>query len=168
MRACRLIIPLLFLIASCKTASVSTNNETSYEEDLSYLRPSVSNEEINEVVSDTAKSTSENSFVGQNIKPQLDSLNKIIIERNKQVEYIDGYTIQVYTGNNRNAASEARDKVLEIDDSMNPTISYYQPSCKVKVGQYVNKLQAHKILESLKPHFPRVLLLPERIKVNYE
>jgi septal ring-binding cell division protein DamX len=88
--------------------------------------------------------------------------------RNQTVKYIDGYTIQIYTGNDRNEADQAKEQALSLDVALNPTISYYQPSYKVKVGQYATRLEAHKTYESLKKQFPRALLVPERIKVNYE
>ncbi|MFY0599604.1 MAG: hypothetical protein JXR03_08020 [Cyclobacteriaceae bacterium] len=169
MRAYRLVFLFLISLAACKPTKVATDSGNAYEEDLSYLRPDISSIDVKpESQLDSARLVTTNVDPEYDIKASLDSLNLIIIERNKSVNYVDGYTIQVYTGNDRTLATETLDAVNEYDDSLNPEISYYQPTFKVKVGHYTNKLQAHKVYETLKPHFPRALLVPERIKVNYE
>ncbi|MEO9475046.1 MAG: SPOR domain-containing protein [Cyclobacteriaceae bacterium] len=160
----------LFMVTlwGCKTSSVTSSSEDLYQEDLSGLRPELAPAVT--VIPEDSSTTDiepENSMIA-GIKSELDSVNQIITERNKSVRYVDGYTIQVYIGNNREMASEARDLVISLDESLSPDISYYQPTYKVKVGQYTNRLEAHKIYESLKPHFRRAVVVPERIRVNYE
>jgi predicted Zn-dependent protease len=167
MRAYRLIIPVLVLLVSCKSASVVTNTNDIYEEDLSYLRPDLA-PPFEQVVSGPLDETLVKVEFVDTLKPKLDSLNEIIIERNKGNSYVDGYVIQIYNGNDREAAAEAQNLMLELDPSLNPVTAYYQPTYKVKVGQYTNRLEAHKVYESLKPHFPRATMIPERIKVKYE
>lgn len=166
MRAYRLIIVLFILVTSCKTANLQTSDASSYEEDLSHLRPDISSDEKEEIKptiisNDTVASNNE-------LKIALDSVNSIIVKRNKSIAYIEGYTVQVYSGYDRDAASAAKSLIERLDESFEAEITYYQPTYKVKVGEYTNKLEGHKALESLKPHFPRALLLPARIKMNYE
>lgn len=166
MRAHRLIIPFLVLIIGCKSSNVTTSSTNVYEEDLSYLRPDLSvTENLVEEKADTAQVIAE--YVDL-LKPKLDSLNEIIIERNKTNGAIDGYVIQIYNGNDREAAAAAQELAMELDSTLSPVTSYYQPTYKVKVGQYSNRLEAHKVFESLKPHFPRATMIPERIKIKYE
>lgn len=160
----------LFIVAlwGCKTSNVTSSSKDLYQEDLSGLRPELVPAVANSPEDTSSVDTEQESSTIAGIKAELDSINQIIIERNKSVRYIDGYTIQVYTGNNREMASEARDLVISLDETLTPDISYYQPTYKVKVGQYINRLEAHKTFESLKPHFPRAVVVPERIRVNYE
>jgi hypothetical protein len=135
-----------------------------YKEDLAYLRPSLS-EEIAEVP-ETPKLN--NTLPTGHLKTELDSVNQIIISNNRAQRYVDGYTIQIYTGNDREAATEAMNKAMSIDPQLDPQIQYYQPSYKVKAGQYINRLEAHEVFERLKVEFPLALLIPERIRVDYD
>lgn len=163
-----LVIVCLCGLLGCKTSSVTKKTTPGeYAEDLSYLRPDLSTE----VTTDTAQVSQEigvsTAYAG-NIKSELDSVNQIIIAKNEEQPYIDGFTIQIYTGNDRQAANEARSTALMIDPSLNPVISYHQPGYKVKVGQYTDRLKAHKVFTSLKEQFPLALLIPERIKLTYD
>ena len=103
-----------------------------------------------------------------NIKAELDSVDVIIAERNKSIKYADGFTIQIYTGNDRTEADQASDQARLIFPDMMPQISYYQPTYKVKVGQFTNRLVAHERFEEIKKTFPKALLIPERIRINNE
>jgi septal ring-binding cell division protein DamX len=168
MRNYRLIIFAIMLgMWGCKTSQTATSSGSAvYEEDLSALRPDLT---VVKVPSELpVKPVSNKEIESLSISTELDSVNKMMAVRNQTVKYIDGYTIQIYTGNDRNEADQAKEQALSLDVALNPTISYYQPSYKVKVGQYATRLEAHKTYESLKKQFPRALLVPERIKVNYE
>ncbi|XOV92891.1 MAG: SPOR domain-containing protein [Bacteroidota bacterium] len=153
---------------SCKTTVVSTSSTDTYKEDLSVLRPDLSVNKELEKQSETIPSASLNTTPDLSIKAELDSINKIIIQRNSEKKYIDGYTIQIYTGNDNEAAREAKDRTIDLFPDLEPVISYNQPTFKVKVGSYQNRLEAHKIFESLKEEFPYALLIPERIPIKYE
>lgn len=172
MRASRLLIFVITLTGlsyGCKTSTSTTRGTTdAYREDLSVLRPDlkVINADTSEV--DSSKAMSATEPIRGHIKYELDSVNRIIIAQNKVRKYVDGFTIQVYTGSDRDKAYAAVGKVKELNPDLNPTIGYYQPSYKVKVGQYISKLEAHQIYESLRSEFPLALLIPERIPVDYD
>lgn len=173
MRASRLLIFAFVLAAaySCKTSSTTTKSSSkteSYREDLSVLRPDLKVIESDSSAVDESKVATRTEPIKGHLKYELDSVNQIIITQNKVRKYVDGYTIQVYTGNDRDKAYAAKSKVLEINPELNPSMHYYQPSYKVKVGQYVSKLEAHEIYESLRKEFPLALLIPERIPVDYD
>ncbi|MFH6984961.1 SPOR domain-containing protein [Marinoscillum luteum] len=163
----RVVIGLLLIgLIGCKTSSVPSSSEEVYKEDLAYLRPSLS-EEIAEVPEPETPKLNATLPTGH-LKTELDSVNQIIISNNRAQRYVDGYTIQIYTGNDREAATEAMNKAMSIDPQLDPQIQYYQPSYKVKAGQYINRLEAHEVFERLKVEFPLALLIPERIRVDYD
>lgn len=170
MRSTGSIILLLVMVTyGCKTSSVKTSSSSdveSYREDLSVLRPELEDDTTDSTAA-SPKVTGYSSLTGH-IKYELDSVNRIMIEQNRAKRYVDGFTIQVYTGNDRDAANEAVEKVNMLNTDLNPQIRYYQPNYKVKVGQYISKLEAHQIFESLKQEFPLALLIPERIPVDYD
>ena len=174
MRTSRLLIlgiVLAVVVNGCKTSSTTTKGSSSsetYREDLSVLRPDLKIIESNSDSIDATKVVSQGAPITGHLKYELDSVNQIIIAQNKVRKYVDGYTIQVYTGSDRDKAYAAKSKVLEINPDLEPTMHYIQPSYKVKVGQYVSKLEAHEIYESLRKEFPLALLIPERIPVDYD
>lgn len=173
MRGTRLlIIGLLAVLAyGCKTSSVkktsSTDTREAYSEDLSVLRPEVADSKFDTTTIDSSSVAGYGPISGH-IKYELDSVNSIITEQNRAKHYVDGFTIQVYTGNDRTAANDAVRRVNLINPDLDPKIRYVQPSYKVKVGQYISRLEAHEIFESLKDEFPLALLIPERIPVDYD
>ncbi len=156
----------LLTFSGCKTSKSTSSSTLVYEENLAVLRPDLTVEESED--KPIAAVGSKIEIDKLNISTQLDSVNQQIIVRNQSVRYKDGYTIQIYTGNSRDEADQAKALALIDDPSLKPVISYYQPSYKVKVGQFATRLEAHKTYESLKKQFPRALLVPERIRVNYE
>lgn len=157
---------LAFLI-SCKTSSV-TSTSFPYYENISRLRPDLNKKE--EKLKDTliALNTTTNARYTSDIKIELDSVNQIIIEHNKSQRFVDGYTIQIYTGADRQAANDARNRAASLFPELDPQISYAQPTYKVKVGQYVDHLEAYKVFESAKKEFPLALLIPERIIIRHD
>lgn len=158
----------LSMLIGCKSSSVSGKSApTEYKEELDHLRPDLEASEEEPETEPFSERDLTVNYVGD-IKEELDSVNQIIISRNREVRYEDGFTIQIYTGNNRQAANEAKEKALEINPELDPVITYHQPSYKVKVGQYIDRLRAHEVYETLKKEFPLALLIPERVKVDYD
>ena len=159
----------LIILFGCKASKVSTKTAPEeYTEELSTLRPDLTlSPGIDTVTMQSSTAMASYTFPG-NIRSELDSVNRIIIAKNTEQHYLDGFTIQIYTGNDRDAAYEARDKALLADPTLDPVISYHQPGYKVKVGQYTDRLQAHKVYTTLKTEFPLALLIPERIQVDYD
>jgi hypothetical protein len=148
----------------------TTSSSDSYSEDLSVLRPDLSalrlsDANVSEQESATAELYTDEDF---SIKSELDSVNKIIIRRNQEKRYTDGFTIQIYTGNSDESARAAKDSAEVKFPDLRPVISYNQPTFKVKVGAYYNRLDAHQVFEALKEEFPYALLIPERIPIRYE
>lgn len=165
-----LVIVIIWMtgMVGCKSSSVSGKSGPSeYKEELGHLRPNLDEvKEEPDAESFVEREVSVNYV--EPIKEELDSVNQIIIANNRQTRYEDGFTIQIYTGNDRQAANQAQERALIINPDLTPVISYHQPSYKVKVGEYLDRLEAHAVYEELKKEFPLALLIPERIKINYD
>jgi len=162
MRIDRLIIAFIVILASCKPVKVATSSSEGYKEDLSVNRPSlVSTPE--EPVDNGAKEIepAPKPLVGH-IKAEMDSINILIAQKNESIDYVGGFTIQVYTGLDRDEADQAYDLAMTLDQDLSPEITYRQPSYKVKVGHYTSRLEANEIFQSLKGYFPNALMIPER------
>ncbi len=141
-----------------------TSSVEAYSEDLSVHRPkfeSVDTEKDN-------NSEQQDSDV-QYPDPQYDvteTLNNVLdsIDRIKaNVTYVDGYTIQVYSGTNSEEAKIARGKVYTILDNASPSLKYDEPNFKVKVGRFYTRIEAQETYTQLKSKFPKSIIIPQRI-----
>ena len=165
------LIGLFLLIQGCKTSSVTSSSSDGYYENLSIHRP-VLEDTTNSLKEPVKQVSSVSTTPGieheLSIKNELDSINKMIIQRNSERKYVDGYTIQVYTGNDDQAGNRAKEHVELMFPALEPIISYRQPTFTVKVGSYQSRLEAHKVFESLKQDFPLAVLIPVRIEIIHE
>lgn len=155
-------------LAGCKTSSVTSSGTAVYDEELGHLRPEL--DPLKKKEEDTVRASAPHEMVAYrgHIRAELDSVNRLIAAQNEEQRYVNGYTIQIYTGNSREEANEARLTAMTLDAALEPVISYHQPGYKVKVGSYSDRLEAHKVYQSLKDEFPLALLIPERIKIDYD
>ncbi|WP_436517712.1 SPOR domain-containing protein [Ekhidna sp. To15] len=167
MRANRLII--LLLLVACK-ATTPSSSSSSYTEDLSIHRPVIMPTEEDDQQSDNSVEPQKEPYtpLSGHIKQELDSISKVAFEQNKEGRYVDGYVIQVYSGNSREAANQARSKMYEFFAELEPKVSYHQPNFRVKAGKFTNRLKANRVHQQVKEEFPRALLLPEKFLVKYE
>lgn len=167
MRFNRLVI--LSLLIACKATSTSTSTG-SYSEDLSIHRPVSSIELAEKEQPDTSDEVVQEKFQELNghIKAEMDSIAKIAYLENTTKRYVDGFVIQVYSGNSREDAYASRSKMYELFPELAPKLSYHQPSFRVKAGRFVDRLEAHRVYREVKQEFPRALLIPERFLATYE
>ena len=100
-------------------------------------------------------------IVNQKVNAVLDSIYKLNAHR----KVVPGYTIQVYSGLNREEASDTKARLSrELD--MRADMQYLQPKWRVRVGYYYNSLEAQKDLVRLKRSFPNSILVPESIPLR--
>jgi hypothetical protein len=100
-------------------------------------------------------------MVNQKVNAVLDSIDKL----NQLRKVVSGYTIQVYSGLNREEASDTKGRLSrELD--MRADMQYLQPKWRVRVGNYYNSLDAQKDLVRLKRSFPNAILVPESIPLR--
>lgn len=168
-------IPILSLCAlllqHCGITSSRIAASGVYDEDLSIYRDTIAasfNQKVFDV--DTALRASNVKRIdiipSQHIGYELDSVINIMIEARKDVKYLDGYTIQLYSGNDRYKASNIRASAAMLVQDVSPKISYEQPNYKVKFGQYFTRLEANVHYARLKKEFSRAVLVPARIPID--
>ncbi|MEO9869917.1 SPOR domain-containing protein [Ekhidna sp.] len=165
MRFNRLII--LITLVACK-ATTPTSSSGSYSEDLSVHRPAIESNEKPLEKSEQEIKTEPYAPLTGHIRQELDSIAKVAYSLNKEGRYVDGFVIQVYSGNDRNEANRTRSKMYELFADLQPKISYHQPNFRVKAGRFTNRLRANRIHQEVKEEFPRALLIPERFFLKYE
>ncbi|MBL7850633.1 MAG: SPOR domain-containing protein [Cyclobacteriaceae bacterium] len=153
----------LFILLVLASDVMGQKTRPYYHEDLYSLRP-----KLDEPVDSTAQreKLGEKRFVAatgnvnEKVDDVLDSINRFNITR----KFIEGYTIQIYSGQNREEAMNAKKKMTEV--GLNGALEYTQPKFRVRYGNYYSRLEAQKDLTRLKKNFPNAILVPEKILVR--
>ena len=157
---------LLIVALSVVSLSSLAQKTKPIQEDLAALRPHFT------APPDTAKHNSANVIrtapvvtprllVNDKINPVLDSINQLNLLR----KFIPGYTIQVYSGLNREESGNTRQR-LAVELGMRANMQYVQPKWRVWVGQYFTAIDAQKDLVMVKRTFPNAILVPESIYIR--
>jgi hypothetical protein len=172
MRTDRSLIYLFLLLTSiawgCKTASITTDSSDTYKEDLDRYLPSYS-DSLDQFTSSEPSTKRENIDVPptHDHTEKIDGLIMAMAETNGAINYIPGFTIQVYSGRSKQEAQQARQKIYAILPGVRPRTSYKEPNYKVRVGSYYTRLDAQTTLVKLKAAFPEsAILVPENIPIN--
>jgi hypothetical protein len=100
---------------------------------------------------------------GENI--YLDSLIDKNIEINKQKKTIDGFRIQLFSGNERNNANNIKTKFLRLYREQKAYITYQQPYFKIRVGDFRTKLEAKIFYNKIKVEFEECIIISDKINL---
>ena len=158
----RALIFILIFVVGCinKPPASSQYLEKGYFEALSFLRESpeknnVDSNNINEI------SIIEESKFNKEVENIY-----ITYENTPKNKYLNGYTIQIFSGLER----EKADSIFFTADSIYSELDIYtlydQPNYRVKVGKYFYRINANKALNKLINDFSEAIIVPERIKIN--
>ncbi len=169
---------MLGLYFGCSGSGNTPQNSSAYtvdyDEDLSVYRTSYdykANEE-NTVTPSKKPATGTRPEQTLNIDTditvtrELDNLLASVAEKNKNVKTIRGYTIQVYSGSNRERAEQVKRQVYHILPDSRPEIKFIPPNYRVQVGQFTEPLEAQKEFSQLKKEFPNAIISPDKIQIN--
>jgi hypothetical protein len=76
---------------------------------------------------------------------------------------INGYRVQIFTGENRKDAYNAQAKFQEEFPDIRTYIIYNEPNFKVRAGDFRTRLEAEKLEEELKKWFTGMFIISEKI-----
>jgi hypothetical protein len=161
------IVYYLLFMGCASTQSTTTGSSNKYSEDLSSLRP-VFEEPIDnttQLPQDDRKKTAyvEPRFtVNQQLHSVLDSIDRINAAR----KYVDGFTIQVYSGQKREDALNSKRTMDMALPELRAEMTYVQPTFRIKAGKYYTQLDAQKDFVEVKRYFPNAILIPEKISTD--
>ena len=160
---------ILFFASSCGTAIPGKTNTGShkkaYSEDLSGYRPEpfVAEEQPIDTLSLQTISDTISIEVSARLNTVLDSATNYA---SSTIKYIDGFTIQVYGGDDRAAAQNSRLALIRNFPLTEPRMVFEQPNYKVRVGKYYTRLEAQNLFIEVKQVFPKAILIPARINIK--
>lgn len=157
---------ILVLVTACSPRTLQTTSiDNNYHEDLSLFRPSYYQQEA-PLDAQTEKPFPTDVPIENDQTAQVDSLLEILTAQNQSLQYVQGFTVQIYSGNSRETASRARIDVFKVLMGFEPEVKYVQPNFKVNVGKFVDRLEAQWVYAQLKPEFPQAIIIPERIRIT--
>ena len=163
------IISIFSLAVWGCTPKLTSDTSQNYYEDLSIYRPFYPKTDTVKVekISD---STLANIIPKHHITDTLNAVLDSISILSQEIRYIDGYTVQIYSGSNREAANIASGKahtiLQEQKSNLRPKVSYKAPNFKVQVGKFYNTLNAHTVHAQLLRDFPNAIIVLKKFRIN--
>jgi hypothetical protein len=169
-----LLIPLSFLaLSGCsKKTTPGGASASDYREDLSSVRPRYAYVEPSIVKKSESKSSvAETSPKGSADKPlyvnkRLETVLDTMARQNKAIKYISGYRIQLYVGNVRQEADNAKAYIYQSFPDLNPYVSYSQPTYRVKAGDFMYRSDAEQYLEQIRAQYSSAVILADRVEIK--
>ncbi|AFL83459.1 hypothetical protein Belba_0811 [Belliella baltica DSM 15883] len=159
---------LIILLGSCKVIKKSgadADKYASYQEDLSESRISFP------ALDDQVKEESTEAFYEGSlaIDDDLDYAMRRFVEKNRSERYYSGYTVLVYSGVDRDAAFKTRNDLYRDFPEIKSEMQYQEPRYLVKVGKYINRIEAQANYNKLKESFPMTRIIQDRfVREGYE
>jgi SPOR domain len=151
------------------TQSPSKKNDKAVSEDLSQYRPrykSLSEPDIISTEKNTTMPSSTASDAPMHVNKRLDAILDTIAMHNKSIKFTNGFRIQIYVGNDRKAADDAKIYTYQKYPEIFPYLSYQQPIYKVKIGDFLNRMDAERYFTDIKDLYPSAMILPDRVEIK--
>jgi len=160
------VLGLAVYMVNCSPKLASTGDTKDYVEDVSTFRPSVPDLE-SEAIEKSNDGVERGPYVAptHDINDEMSVIMDSVIVHNREKTYIT-YTIQVYIGRSREEANQIREQVYRVMPDEKPNLAYKQPSYKVTVGKYYDRIEAYRTLNKLREEFPGAGLVLERNYMN--
>lgn len=163
-----LIVVWLVGCASPKSTTVSSSQGPGYSEDLSVLRPKVT------PVMETTGATQNTSDPKQTqyvepkyaVNKKLDTVLDSIDRQNLSRQYINGFTIQVYSGMKREEALNVKKNLTSALPEVPSEVEYAQPNFRVKVGKYFTRIDAQADYMAIKKYYPTAIVVPDKVAIH--
>ena len=78
--------------------------------------------------------------------------------------YFSGFTILVYSGLDRDLAFKTRNDLYSSLPDIRAEMQYQQPRYLVKVGKYINRIEALQLYGKIKEKFPAARIIQDRFQ----
>ena len=157
------------ILCGCKVQKPITN-QVAYSQDLTQYR--LHFEPIKEEITDNTLSENliqKGSDIPKNAETeQINGLIDQLSDSYKEITKTNGYRIQFYSGLSLDDAQatqrEARNKLYNFKDKV--FIIYTQPYYKVKMGNYVSRLEAYTVVKEVQKEFSSANVISDVISLR--
>lgn len=165
------VLVALVISMGCKPIRKTTTTASSdgkYSEDLSSLRPRVEEQPQENITTPDKIKRDPKAYVDTQftVNKQLDAVLDSIDQINLNRKYIEGYTIQVYSGINKDDALNVKKQLTLSAPNLTSEVQYEQPNFKVRSGRYYTRLEAQKDFNQIRKFFPAAIVVPGQIGIN--
>lgn len=150
------------------TQSPSKKNDATVNEDLSQYRPKYKSSVEQEIISTETKTMSSTTVTDAplHVNKRLDAILDTIAMHNKSIKFTNGFRIQIYVGNDRKSADDAKIYTYQKYPEIFPYLSFQQPIYKVKIGDFLSRMDAERYFSDIKDLYPSALILPDRVEIK--
>ena len=166
---------LLFGLGSCarniSSGSANSGALDSYSEDLSVVRPVPVIELKEEMVEEEAEvvKPEQKAFLTEGLSNENERIDKAISEiaaYNAIQTDAPGFRIQVFSGNNRGQFESAKGYLLQHFPELEIYESYSQPTYRIKVGDFLRRMDAEQYYSSLRSRFNSSKIMMETVNLQ--
>lgn len=177
-----LSLTLLFNACAGSRTSVSSSDYNAYDEDLKSVRPVYTTTSAPSgnagarpvpVPTNPAASTKkpENRRLSGpvealHVNRRLESVLDTIADKNRSVRYAPGFRVQVYVGTQRQEVESAKLLISQNFPELSPYLSYNQPTYKLKVGDFMRRMDADRYYTSIRQLIPSAQLQPDKVDIR--
>ncbi|MBN8823143.1 MULTISPECIES: SPOR domain-containing protein [unclassified Spirosoma] len=181
-----LVLSVLTISGCASSRSVSSGSSAvdynSYNEDLASVRPIYNPNPVSSTPT-TNRSTNPTTnptnaprrtdtrkpntpIEALHINRKLDLVLDTIATQNRSIRYAPGYRIQVYVGNQRQEAEAAKLLISQNFPELSPYLTYNQPTYKLKVGDFMRRLDAERYYSSIHRFVSSAQLQPDKVDIR--
>ncbi len=161
-----LIVLVLSSSVACITGikSNKARSVTSYSEDLSaYLPPEPADTTAEMATAGTTVAVDSTFFITARLNSALALVNSY---NTNKTRYIEGLTIQLYSGGERSSAKEVQLKAFRYFPESKPKIIFDQPNYKVRMEKFYSQLEAYPVYKKVQSKFAKAILVPTQIPAS--
>ena len=143
-----------------KTSASASKAKT---EDLSAYRP-----KFTPVADASGTTTSAATAIApsNHVNDRVAVLMDTIASTNRKIKYAQGFRILVYSGSQRETVTNIRKSIIRRVPEEKDYLSYKQPTYRLKVGDYFNRLEAQQVLQQIKDIAPQAIIVPDQINIR--
>lgn len=166
------LVGLILFVTGCssKVSTPGTTGVGKYSEDISLLRKTDavdSSKNSTPIKNPNAKKdpavyVEARHAINQSVDVVLDSIDRY----NLRQGVVDGFTIQLYSGVQRDEALNIKKQVATMLPNIDADLQFVQPNFRVRAGKYVSRVEAQKDYMTVKRYFPNAIVIPERIPIR--
>lgn len=166
-----LYILILFISTGCgiiniKKSGHNTSRFDSYSEDLAESRITFAELPEAKIPEDPRVGESRPGSGGA-VDSDLEEALAHFAQTKKEVPYYSGFTILVYSGLDRDLAFKTRNDLYSSFPDITAEMQYQQPRYLVKVGRYINRIEALHLFEDIKGKFPSARIIQDRFQTGF-
>jgi len=158
---------LVFATATSCVSTLKTNKSKSdniYSEDLASYLPQDVEDSVTVIIAKNENINLDSTLI---ITARLDSALQLVNNYNtERTRYVEGLTIQLYSGNDRAKAKEVQMRVYRHFPDSRPKIIFDQPNYKVRMEEFYSQFEAYPVFKSVQEKFGKAILVPTRIPVS--